>query len=142
MGEEILHPRCLFWGLRSQSQCRKETDMKMKFTATKKPTKSNPVTQRRMKLVTNIERQLQSFTDDEVKVNKWWWMEEDGCYYFEVRYGKKPIELQKGMYSVQCLDESELVTNLATIQRMVKQGDFDSQLETMSKSIRSNFSKK
>ena len=108
--------------------------MKMKFTATKKPTKSNPVTQRRMKLVTNIKGNCNpSLTM--IKVNKWWWMEEDGCYYFEVRYGKKPIELQKGMYSVQCLDESKLVANLATIQRMVKQGDFDSQLETMSKSI-------
>jgi hypothetical protein len=116
--------------------------MKLKLSNNRKPAGGNVTTQRRMKLIANIERQLHSFTDDSIKVNKWYWLEEDGCYYFEIHYGKFTIELDKGMYSVQCLDESELVTNFVTIQNMVKEGKFDSQLEQLSKNIRSNFVKK
>ena len=116
--------------------------MKLKLTKNRKPIGGNVTTHRRMKLINNIEKQLHSFTDDTIKVNKWYWLGEDGCYYFEVKYGKQPIELEKGMFSVQCLDESELVTNFVTIQNMIKDGQFDTQLDTLSKTIRNNFMKK
>lgn len=67
--------------------------MKLKLTKNRKPVGGNVTTQRRMKLINNIERQLHSFTDNTVKVNKWYWLGEDGCYYFEVKYGKQPMNL-------------------------------------------------
>lgn len=114
----------------------------MKLTDNRKPTVINPITERRMKLVNAIDNQLNHLIGDEIKGGKWYWLGEDGCIYVEIRYGKNPLELKKGLFSIQCLDESELITNLNTIKSMVKDGKFDNQLASISKSIRSNFTKK
>ena len=114
----------------------------MKLTDNRKPMVINPITERRMKLSVAIDNQLNHLVGDDVKGGKWYWLSEDGCIYVEIRYGKTPLELKKGMYSIQCLDESELITNLNTIKAMVFDGKFDNQLASISKSIRSNFVKK
>lgn len=107
-----------------------------------KPTTPNPMTERRMKLFSGIEKQLNHFGDGDVKGSKWYWLEDDGCYYFEVKYGGRRLEFGKKGSSIRCIDDGEVITNLNHILVMVKNGDFDNQLSAISKAITQNFKKR
>ncbi|MFN3863750.1 MAG: hypothetical protein ACK4RT_05640 [Erythrobacter sp.] len=71
----------------------------------------------------------------------WVWMDEAGTYFLPIKYGRQPIELKKGMFSVQCADLDHVENALCTIRAMVLQGDFDDQLTKASADIRKKFGK-
>ena len=110
--------------------------MELKFVATKKPVAVDVVTQRRQRLVRRIDQQIsliKSATEGMLSRTSWAWMDENGAYFLPIKYGRNSIELQKGMFAVQCD---------TAIRAMVLQGDFDAQLQKASTEIRSKFSKK
>src|SRR3546814_19433989 len=61
----------------------------------------------------------------EVRRASWVWMDEQGTYFVPIKYGRFPLELKKGMFSVQCqnLDECEHV--LCTFRTMILAGELD-----------------
>jgi hypothetical protein len=71
----------------------------------------------------------------------WLWMDDTGTYFLPIKYGRQPIELKKGMFSVQCADLDQAEAALCTIRAMVLQGDLDDQLAKASTDIRAKFNR-
>ena len=67
------------------------------------------------------------------------WLDDSGNYYLSINYGKQPLELSKGKFSIVCDSIENVKTSLSLVRESVQMGDFDKQLEKRSKVIRSNF---
>ena len=118
--------------------------MELKFAATARPEKASADTQRRQKLVVRIDQQVgyvRQIIDGKQPRAAWVWMDEAGAYFLPIKYGRQPIELKKGMFSIQCPDLDHVEAALCTIRAMVLQGDLDAQLAKASTDIRSRFGK-
>lgn len=119
--------------------------MELKFVAAKKPEAGDPIVQRRHRLVRRLDQQIslmKSAADGMLPRTSWAWMDEKGIYFLPIKYGRNSIELQKGMFAIQCDHIEDVGQGLAAIRAMVLQGDFDAQLQKASTEIRSKFSKK
>lgn len=118
--------------------------MELKFVATKKPAAVDAVTQRRQRLIRRIDQQislLKSATDLGVPRSSWVWMDEAGAYLVPIKYGRQPIELKKGMFSIQCEMVGQVPTAFEKVRAMTINGDFDQQLAEASQHIRAKFKK-
>jgi len=123
----------------------------LNLTPIKKVTGRNPVTERRESVVRGIDKQIKIcqglldgndvVRDSETgrKVPQWFWLDDSGSYYLSINYGKSPLELAKGKFSIVCRELDEVMTSLQTVRSSILKGDFDTLLERRSKSIRSNF---
>ena len=127
---------------------------KLKLTARPDKPVLNPLQTKQNKLTTRLEEQKamavchfenQSYmafkevwvTDEESgerrkikqpKKVRAWFYQVDGIYYFEIRYGNKALELQKGKPAIQVGKAENLLTTIDTVIESVKQGELDSQL--------------
>jgi len=119
------------------------------FVKDVKPAGRNTTVERRKRLIKAIEYQS-TLADDELrgtitltgrKKASWFWLNEDGIYFCSIKYGRKPIELDKGKYSFVAPCLQELIVGLDAIKEMVSRGDFDAKMVSMSKEIRQNFNK-
>lgn len=118
--------------------------MELKFVAAKKPDKLNTAIQRRQRLVRRLDQQislLKSSAGDMPPRASWIWMDEKGSYFLPIKYGHKPMELEKNMFAIQCDDINHAVDALGTVRVMVLNGDFDTQLTKASADIRAKFGK-
>lgn len=116
--------------------------MELKFVAATRPEKISPTVQRRQKLIRRIDQQIgfvRQMIDGEQPRAAWVWMDEAGTYFLPVKYGRQPIELKKGMFSIQCADLDQVEGALCTVRAMVLNGDFDDQLSKASSDIRQKF---
>lgn len=117
----------------------------------KKTTGRDPVVFRRQSLIKGIDKQL-SITNSLISSNDfardyqtgrkipcWFWMDDSGKYYLSINYGKQPLELSKGKFSIVCESIEDVQKSLEVVKMSVQKGDFDPQLEKRSKVIRSNF---
>jgi hypothetical protein len=118
--------------------------MELKFAATARPDKASADVQRRQKLVRRIDQQIgyvRQMIDGGQPRAAWVWMDEAGTYFLPIKYGRQPIELKKGMFSIQCADLDSVEAALCTVRAMVLNGDFDDQLTKASADIRQKFGK-
>ena len=117
-----------------------------------KPETRNPIVSRRQRLLTAIDRQMAminvtvdggdlSTVTPGRKTPDWYWMDEDGNYFVSIKYGKKPVEIGKGKYSIQCESLREIIDALKIVKEHVIRGEIDGQLTALAKSIRKNFGK-
>ena len=109
-----------------------------------KPKTMNPVVQRRTRLLNSIRRQkslVEAYRTGEKTHRTWFWMNEDGKIYLQIKYGKVALELSKGKFAIQCLNVEDISNNLSVVETLVNKGEFDAILTTISKDIRSKFSK-
>ena len=123
----------------------------LNLTPVKKTTGRNPIVLRRESLIKGIDKQLSIceslLTDNEFardhqtgrKIPSWFWLEDSGNYYLSINYGKQPMELSRGKFSIVCDSIENVKTSLSLVRESVQMGDFDKQLEKRSKVIRSNF---
>lgn len=123
----------------------------LNLTPVKKTVGRNPITTRRESVLNGIDKQLlicdHLISDNEFardhqtgrKIPCWFWLDDSGKYYLSVNYGKQPIELAKGKFSVICDSIEDVKSSLLTVRDSIQRGDFDKQLEKRSKVIRSNF---
>lgn len=112
---------------------------------------SNTLIQRREKLLTKLDQQkilATALVENETHTfyrEKWvkdeetgekekvqvpkkvspWFYKRNNRYYFEVRSGNKPLELQKGMHAIEVGEEGELVGTIDTIIEAVVAGELD-----------------
>lgn len=125
---------------------------KLNLTPNKKEVGRNSVVSRRESVVKGINNQLlicESLMNDGEeyrdfngrKVISWFWMNEEGKYFLSINYGKKPLELSKGKFSVICESLEEVKDSLNIIKDSILNGDLDKELLKRSKLIRSNFKK-
>jgi len=118
--------------------------MDLKFAATARPEKASAEIQRRQKLARRIDQQIayvRQMVDGKQPRAAWLWMDVAGTYFLPIKYGRQPIELKKGMFSIQCADLDQTEAALCTIRGMILQGEFDAQLGKASKDIRNRFLK-
>ena len=109
-----------------------------------KPKTLNPVVQRRTRLLKSIRRQqtmVQSYKAGEKTQRTWFWMNEEGKIYLQIKYGKLSLELSKGKFAIQCGSLDDVASNLQIVETLVNKGEFDVMLTSVSKEIRSKFDK-
>ena len=123
----------------------------LNLTPVKKTVGRNPIVQRRESLIKGIDKQLSIceslISDNEFardhhtgrKIPSWFWLDDSGQYYLSINYGKQPLELSKGKFSIICDSIESVKSSLKLVKESVQMGDFDKQLEKRSKVIRSNF---
>lgn len=118
--------------------------MELKFTANTRPEKASADVQRRQKLVRKIDQQIsyvRQMLEGKQPRAAWVWMDDAGTYFLPIKYGRQPIELKKGMFSIMCTDLDHAEAALCTVRAMVLQGEFDAQLAHASAAIRNRFGK-
>ena len=86
----------------------------LNLTPVKKTVGRNPIVQRRESLIKGIDKQLSIceslISDNEFardhhsgrKIPSWFWLDDSGQYYLSINYGKQPLELSKGKFSIIC----------------------------------------
>ena len=117
---------------------------KLQFAADTKPVGASITIDRRKRVAKSINAQVEQIRaeidGDEYNGRKkaaWHWMNEDGVYFCSIKYGKKPLELQKGKYAVVCHSLTDITEALEVLREMVLKGEYDTKLESMAKTIRS-----
>ena len=58
-------------------------------------------------------------------VKPWWWKDMSGCYYLQLKYGTKKLEIAPGKFSIEVGSADELVVTLETVMKAVKKGELD-----------------
>jgi hypothetical protein len=66
-----------------------------------------------------------------VRVKQWWFKDWAGNMFFAVRYGAKPIHIQKDKSAIQVKDTAELPAVITALIRAVEAGELDQQLSAI-----------
>ncbi|WP_041409480.1 hypothetical protein [Sinorhizobium fredii] len=115
----------------------------LKLLPKQTPFPADATTKRRLRFVSQIEKQIGFATAgaDRKRRGQWFWKAGDGSYVLAVRYGRRDIELSKGKFAVSCADGNSIMTALQEVKRIALEGAFDEQLARISGEIRSSFKK-
>ena len=112
----------------------------LNLTPVKKTVGRNPIVQRRESLIKGIDKQLSIceslISDNEFardhhtgrKIPSWFWLDDSGQYYLSINYGKQPLELSKGKFSIICDSIESVNSSLKLVKESVQMGDFDKQI--------------
>ena len=135
---------------------------KLKVTTRPESTKANPLLSKRERLLTKLDQQRNMalcYVNDEVYTvykEKWandqetgartktriaknvrpWFYKRNNCYFFEVRYANKALELSKGMHAIEVGDKTNLRTAIDTVIEAVVAGELDTVLTASAKPIK------
>lgn len=119
--------------------------MNLKFAPAAKPTPISAEVQRRQRLISRIDQQIahcEGLKAGQPIKASWVWMDEAGNYFVPIKYGRHPIELKKGMFSIQCKSIEECEQALSAVRSMVLKGELDDQISKIAVAIREKFGKK
>ena len=104
---------------------------------------------RRDRLTTRVRAQItilekmqasEPISREQRRLPKWWWSD-NGAYFVSLFYTRKPLELAKGKWAVQCADISAVIEALKMLSKAVSEGHFDAAIEGMARKVRQNFGK-
>ena len=122
----------------------------LKVVELAKETNTNPTLNRRKKLAKKIDEQIRVATDatyqptvikwiktDEgdkkveqpKRLKRWWHTNSEGKTILAIRYGTKPLELQKGKCAVELDTEDAVADTLELVKTAVLNGELDVQIE-------------
>jgi hypothetical protein len=65
-----------------------------------------------------------------------WFYKRNNCYFLEVRYANKPMELSKGMHAIEVGNKTNLLPTIDTVIEAVIAGELDTVLTTSTKPIK------
>lgn len=140
---------------------------KLKLVSSQRERNLSPVLQRRQKLATKIEEQLELarcqkngtvYAPKRVKtvtnemgervavesvkrVKEWFWTTPNNKINLSVRYGSKTLELAKGKNAIELGSQDELIETLALLQQVVIGGELDDAINNASDKLRAGFVK-
>jgi hypothetical protein len=120
----------------------KSIEQSLNLVPIKPPTYGNPVTDRRNRLVRNINYQIElvnKFRIGEPIKKQWFWNDDEGNIYLPIKYGKNTLELGKGKFAIKCSSIDDVQRNLETVKTLTLMGNLDLILASISKSIRNKF---
>jgi hypothetical protein len=112
------------------------------LVSVQKPTTNTPVLQRRNKFTSSIEQQIVkigSFREGRRISREQFWVDPSGAIYFQLRYGKQPLELEKGKSTLKASTFDDLVAQLDEIKTITVAGGLDDALSACANAVRSNF---
>ncbi|ARD43813.1 DUF6641 family protein [Colwellia sp. PAMC 21821] len=136
----------------------------LKLSTRPEKTSENPTLKKREKLLTKLNQQLamaqshvagetytvykekwqknaESGQQEKIKIPKKvspWYYLRNNQYFFEVRYGNKPLELSKGNHAIEVGEKENLVLIIKTVIEAVVAGELDALLDK----VNSHLSKK
>ena len=111
------------------------------LVSVQKPTSNTPILQRRNKLTANIEQQITkigSFREGKRISREQFWVD-GSVIYFQLRYGKQPLELEKGKSTLKAATFDDLVAQLDEIKTITVAGGLDDALSACANAVRANF---
>lgn len=124
-------------------------DKQLQLGSNKKPHQIDRKLLRRIRLITRIDTQIKTLeamknrediTRELRRIPKWWWREGQ-TFFASLYYTRKPIELQKGKFSIQCQDVESVIQAFRHLQKAANDGEFDNVIDSMAKQVRENFGK-
>ena len=135
------------WTLYTHKQswrCVMKIDSSLKLVAVKKPRQQNPVVLRRERMLRHLNNQVElvkKFKSGQRTESAWFWSDEDGNIFLQIKYGKTMLELSKGKFAISCSSYDDVEDNLETVKSLVMRGSFDDILTETSQVLRSKFKK-
>ena len=140
---------------------------KLKLVSSKREQSVSPIIQRRQKLSTKIEEQLELarcqkngilFAPKRLKtitngsgervvvettkrVKEWFWTTPNKKINLSVRYGSKTLELAKGKNAIEISTQDELIETLDLLKQIVIAGELDEAINNASEKLKAGFSK-
>ena len=72
----------------------------------------------------------------------WFWPDEGGKFYLEVRYAKKPLTIAEGKSVIVCDSIDDVGKRIEQLVALVRTGQFDQQIEATATAIRTRFKKR
>ena len=118
------------------------------LVATPKPTSANtPVLQRRNKFTASIEQQITKislYREGKRISRESFWVDSSGGVFFQLRYGKQPLELERGKSTIKAAGTGnaawdDLVEQLEQVKILAIGGGLDESLAACANSVRANF---
>lgn len=119
-----------------------EAKSTLSLVSVQKPSANTPILQRRNKLATNLDQQILkigSFRDGKRVSKEQFWVDGGGAIYFQLRYGKQPLELQKGKSTLKASTWDDLVAQLDEVKTITVAGGLDDALAACASSVRAGF---
>src|SRR3954466_15888451 len=103
------------------------------LVSVQKPTANTPVLQRRNKLASSIDQQITTiglFREGKRISREQFWVDANGGIFFQLRYGKQPLELEKGKSTLKAIGTGtaawdDLVEQLEQIKTLAVAGGLD-----------------
>jgi hypothetical protein len=140
---------------------------KLKLVSSKRERNLSPIMQRRQKLSSKIEEQIELATaqkegrlyapkriknvtneagervavESVKRVKEWFWTTPNNKINLSVRYGSKTLELAKGKNAIELGTQDELIETLALLQQVVIGGELDEAINNASDKLRAGFAK-
>lgn len=119
-----------------------EAKSTISLVSVQKPSANTPILQRRNKLTANLDQQINkigSFREGKRISREQFWVDGSGVIYFQLRYGKQPLELQKGKSTLKATTFDDLVAQLDEVKTITVAGGLDDALTACASSVRANF---
>src|SRR5688500_1179948 len=98
------------------------------LVSVQKPTATTPVLQRRNKFASSIDAQIVKiglFREGKRISREQFWIDGSGAIFFQLRYGKQPLELEKGKSTLKATTFDDLVEQLDQIKTLAVGGAMD-----------------
>ena len=106
--------------------------------------KQNSVAVKRQRLIEGLAKQsaeVARCAEGRWSPRMWFWADESGKFYLEVRYAKKPLPISEGKSTILCQSLEDVSAKIEQLKAMVRSGELDQQIETASEAIRGRFTK-
>lgn len=118
------------------------TKSSISLVSISKPTANTPVLHRRNRFTSKIDEQISklgSFREGKRISREQFWVDNSGAIYFALKYGKQPLELDKGKSTLKAATFDDLVAQLDEIKTLCVAGALDEVLAKAANTVRSNF---
>jgi|ERR1700676_2976085 len=112
------------------------------LVSVQKPSSNTPVLQRRNKFTSSIEQQIVkigSFQEGKRISREQFWVDGTGAIFFQLRYGKQPLELERGKSTLKAATFQDLIAQLDEIKTITVAGGLDESLSACADAVRKNF---
>ena len=106
--------------------------------------KQNSMAIKRQRLIEGLTKQsaeVAQFAAGRWSPRMWFWEDDSGKFYLEVRYAKKPLVISEGKSAILCQSLDDVAAKIEQLKAIVKAGGLDPQIEAASGAIRSRFKK-
>jgi hypothetical protein len=114
------------------------------FVDVKERPKQNSMAIKRQRLIEGLTKQsaeVTRFAAGHWSPRMWFWADDSGKFYLELRYAKKPLVISEGKSAILCQSLEDVAAKIEQLKAMVKAGKLDQQIETASEAIRGRFTK-
>ena len=106
--------------------------------------KANSIAVKRQRLIEGLTKQaaeVKRFEQGQWTPRNWFWVDDSGKFYLEVRYAKKPLVISEGKSAILCQSLEDVAAKIEQLKAIVQIGGLDPQIEAASGAIRSRFKK-